>query len=520
MLRKEGRLIRQLVVVLLVAVALLLLFRWLPRGQILPQGPPAAAQDAKAGDQVEHFASELPKGEKQSVEAAAKPEPTPPKSPNEAMLRFNIGGKRFLPINEASEEEEPVVAQAAGSIEREGVEVKDDLSELKEDGGTEPWSNPAELKRTEHPRKEAKEAQLTDLMNESGKERKSDRELIQHRRERGGGGVEGTVKEAAEAEESGFAERKMATRAWRGHPNKIRGPIDKLSEAGKEDAESTDPFTEFGEDLDGETKISDTGGLIRALVEHGARQAGSDASGSAEGFEQDESLVSEKKQDKDQELDSKVRTPASKAVKTHPVKTDSVKTHLVSWDDKRQRVVAVFQNAWDAYKKHAWGYDELKPVSQMGEDGLGGLGATIVDALDTAMIMGLGDIVEDAGNWIDQVLPSKLGNQGYVNLFETTIRVLGGLLSAYHLSGGGGADLTLAGGALLAQGRGPPPEVYLKRAEDLGGRLMAAFTSPSAVPYSDVHLASKVAKAAHFDGGSSSTAEVATLGMEFCYLSR
>jgi hypothetical protein len=518
LLRKEGRLIRQLVVVLLVAVALLLLFRWLPRGQILPQGTPAAVQDAKAGDQVEHFASELPKRERQSIEAAAKPETTPPKSPDDAMPRFNIGGKRFLPINEASEEEEPVVGQAADRTELEEVEVKDDLSGLKEDGGTEPWSNPAELKRTEHPRKEAKEAQLADLMNESGKELESDKERIPHRRERLGAGVEGTVKEAAE-EESGFAERKTATRAWRGHPDKLRARIDKLSEAGKVDAaegESTDPFKEFGEDLDGETKILDTGGLIRALVEHGARQAGSEASESAEGFERDESLVSEKKQDKDQELDPKVRTP----VKTHSVKTDSVKTHSVSWEDKRQRVVAAFQDAWEAYKKHAWGFDELKPVSQQGEDGLGGLGATIVDALDTAMIMGLGDIVEDAGNWIDQVLPSKLGNQGYVNLFETTIRVLGGLLSAYHLSGGGGADLTLAGGALLAQGRGPPPEVYLKRAEDLGGRLMAAFTSPSAVPYSDVHLASKVAKAAHFDGGSSSTAEVATLGMEFCYLSR
>ncbi|KAL3625071.1 hypothetical protein CASFOL_031739 [Castilleja foliolosa] len=55
-------------------------------------------------------------------------------------------------------------------------------------------------------------------------------------------------------------------------------------------------------------------------------------------------------------------------------------------------------------------------------DGLGGLGATIVDALGTAMIMGIDKIALEA-----------------VNLFETTIRILGGLLSAYHLSGKNGS---------------------------------------------------------------------------------
>ena len=43
------------------------------------------------------------------------------------------------------------------------------------------------------------------------------------------------------------------------------------------------------------------------------------------------------------------------------------------------------------------GYLKLLPLSQRGVDGLGGLGATIVDALDTAMIMGIDDVVSEAG---------------------------------------------------------------------------------------------------------------------------
>ncbi len=46
-------------------------------------------------------------------------------------------------------------------------------------------------------------------------------------------------------------------------------------------------------------------------------------------------------------------------------------------------------------------------------DGLGGLGATIVDALDVVMIMGLSNIVKDVGSWIKKELPTRL-NKGHV----------------------------------------------------------------------------------------------------------
>jgi mannosyl-oligosaccharide alpha-1,2-mannosidase len=60
------------------------------------------------------------------------------------------------------------------------------------------------------------------------------------------------------------------------------------------------------------------------------------------------------------------------------------------------------------------GFDELQPLSKHGADGLGGLGATVIDALDTAMIMGLSDIVKDAGSWIKKELPNRLNEKGQV----------------------------------------------------------------------------------------------------------
>ncbi|KAJ6423562.1 hypothetical protein OIU84_024517 [Salix udensis] len=76
------------------------------------------------------------------------------------------------------------------------------------------------------------------------------------------------------------------------------------------------------------------------------------------------------------------------------------------WVDRQQRVKKAFIHAWSGYKMYAMGYDELMPLSQRGVDGLGGLGATVVDALDTALIMGPKPTVylETARNLADRLL--------------------------------------------------------------------------------------------------------------------
>ncbi|CAL1403150.1 unnamed protein product [Linum trigynum] len=182
----------------------------------------------------------------------------------------------------------------------------------------------------------------------------------------------------------------------------------------------------------------------------------------------------------------------------------------LGWVERQQKVKEAFIHAWFGYKKYAMGYDELMPLSQRGTDGLGGLGATVVDALDTAMIMGADDIVSEAGSWVQTHLSDLIKKKGQVNLFETTIRVLGGLLSAYHLSGGEkGTNVTY---------KGPKPVVYLDTAKDLADRLLLAFTSsPTPIPFSDVVLHDPSAHRA--PDGLSSTSEVSTLQLEFNYLS-
>lgn len=101
-------------------------------------------------------------------------------------------------------------------------------------------------------------------------------------------------------------------------------------------------------------------------------------------------------------------------------------------NERQRAVVNAFKHAWKGYKEFAWGHDNLKPIS-MGSHDWFGLGLTIVDALDTIYIMDLQEEFDEARNWIDLYLNFNVDRD--INLFEVTIRVLGGLMSAYHLSG-------------------------------------------------------------------------------------
>lgn len=62
-----------------------------------------------------------------------------------------------------------------------------------------------------------------------------------------------------------------------------------------------------------------------------------------------------------------------------------------------------------------------------------GWGATAIDALSTAIMMNLADPVNDILKHIRTVDFSRSRTKQTVSLFETTIRYLGGMLSAYDL---------------------------------------------------------------------------------------
>lgn len=127
---------------------------------------------------------------------------------------------------------------------------------------------------------------------------------------------------------------------------------------------------------------------------------------------------------------------------------------------RRNAVRRVFQRAWGAYKQQAWLWDEVKPVSGGGKNTFGGWAATLVDALDTLWIMGLHDDFHVAAAAAVQ-LDFTNTTDSSVNLFETTIRHLGGLLAAYDLS---------------------HEPALLKKATELGDLLFMAFDTPNRMP--------------------------------------
>lgn len=85
-----------------------------------------------------------------------------------------------------------------------------------------------------------------------------------------------------------------------------------------------------------------------------------------------------------------------------------------------------------------------------------------------------------------------------VSLFESTIRVLGGLLSAYHLTN---------------------ETIYLLRAQQLGDKLMVAFDTSSGIPFSSVDFSKNRGFNPRWSRSASSTSEAASVQLEFNYLS-
>ena len=154
---------------------------------------------------------------------------------------------------------------------------------------------------------------------------------------------------------------------------------------------------------------------------------------------------------------------------------------------------AAFLHAWDGYVRYAWGHDELRPLSNGYRDWYpASLLMTPVDGYDTMVLMGLTAQADSAKRLILDSL--KFDRDFPVQVFEITIRELGGLLSAYQLDGA--------------------PR-FLALAGDLGTRLLPAFASPTGMPYRFVNLHTGAVS-----GPVSNPAEVGTLMLEFGTLSK
>ena len=139
-----------------------------------------------------------------------------------------------------------------------------------------------------------------------------------------------------------------------------------------------------------------------------------------------------------------------------------------------------------------------------------GMGWIIVDALDTMMLMNLTKELTHAREWIHDSLDYDQDHD--VNTFESTIRMLGGLLSAHYLS------TEFDTYAAVDDNFGD--DLYIEKATDLADRLLGAYHSDSGIPFASVNLHTRQGIPSHTDGGASSTAEATTLQLEMKYLSK
>ncbi|KAL1915943.1 uncharacterized protein VTP21DRAFT_6331 [Calcarisporiella thermophila] len=135
-------------------------------------------------------------------------------------------------------------------------------------------------------------------------------------------------------------------------------------------------------------------------------------------------------------------------------------------------------HAWNGYKKYAYGHDELRPLSKRATDRFGGWACTLVDSLDTLFIMGMQaefdravDVVKNLDFSRVNVLPGDEKGVKQVSVFETVIRHLGGLLSAYEMSGN---------------------KILLAKAEELGNFLLNAFHPKTGLPHRALVVATQV----------------------------
>ena len=121
-------------------------------------------------------------------------------------------------------------------------------------------------------------------------------------------------------------------------------------------------------------------------------------------------------------------------------------------EKRRQAVRRAMKHAWSGYRKYAWGSDELEPITKRGVNEFGHTGVTVIDAIDTLWIMDLKEEYNEAREYLKDY-PNKL-SADTLSVFECTIRVLGGFMSTYYLTG---------------------DRLFLENAKLVGDRLLWAF---------------------------------------------
>ncbi|KAF9263487.1 alpha mannosidase-like protein, partial [Marasmius fiardii PR-910] len=183
----------------------------------------------------------------------------------------------------------------------------------------------------------------------------------------------------------------------------------------------------------------------------------------------------------------------------------------------RERTRELWYHGFNNYMTFAFPLDELTPLSCSGQgpdwenaantgfnDVNGNFSLTLIDVLDTFIVLndpqGFQTAVRDVIEWVSFDVNTK------PQVFETTIRVLGGLLSGHiYANRTGDFHIPWYKGELLDM------------AYDLGKRLLPAFGTPTGIPYARVNLRRGVLKG---ETTETCTAGAGSLILEFATLSR
>ncbi|XP_056129602.1 ER degradation-enhancing alpha-mannosidase-like protein 2 [Lampris incognitus] len=172
----------------------------------------------------------------------------------------------------------------------------------------------------------------------------------------------------------------------------------------------------------------------------------------------------------------------------------------------RQRIKSMFYHAYNSYLDNAFPYDELRPLTCDGQDTWGSFSLTLIDALDTLLVLGNHTEFERVASLLQDTVDFDIDVNASV--FETNIRVVGGLLSAHLLSSRAG---------LKVEPGWPCSGPLLRMAEDAARKLLPAFQTPTGMPYGTVNLLRGVSPT---ETPVTCTAGVGTFILEFATLSR
>ncbi|KAK5085853.1 hypothetical protein LTR05_005142 [Lithohypha guttulata] len=159
-----------------------------------------------------------------------------------------------------------------------------------------------------------------------------------------------------------------------------------------------------------------------------------------------------------------------------------------------------FDHSWQGYKKFAWKQDEVAPLSGIYRNPFGGWGASLVDAMGTLWIMGLKEEFELCTEAIRDI-DFTTNTEEYINVFETTIRYLGGFLSAYDLS----------------DHKYP---IILEKAVELANILYITFDTPNRLPVTRWYWRQSASGAALQASKNTLLAEFGSMTLEFTRLAQ